>query len=94
MSPFKELAMEQPELYINAKREAFEELVMGCVESYLDSLSDDDFEPTMEEFQNDTDIEFDFPDEGRWYELYYANKQAQAEEDRMEYQRDIDMGLV
>ena len=81
----KALAEERQEFYDKAKRKAFADLVEGCVESYMDSCDDGEYD--MDEFKEDSDIDFRYPDIFEWVEM----ERSTAEEEMNEYRRiDLD----
>ncbi len=85
----KDLFVDEIDNYTEAKRQAFLDLIIGITESYMDSCDPYDFEPSLEELYEDSDIEFEFKEQYDWINTKIANDKADAEEAKFESDKEI-----
>ena len=79
--------------YIEAKRQAFLELVISITESYVDSCDMYDFNPSLQELYEDSDIEFEFPEAFDWCHDQIQNELDEIGDAKYEQMRDERMEL-
>lgn len=84
---------ENQERYSEEKKEAFLLLVKKCAESYLDSINLDEHTPSMADFGEDMDVEFEFQEIGDWLASEYESELGDCIDQAYEAEKDRRAGL-